>query len=355
MSEELLEQDSTTEVVESTEAQSDSQPTNAEPDVTPDDQEAEMRAAYEKATSKKWKDEASQPEDEDDQDDKAKAEVKDEPVKVELSDKARKQVAELGIAEDDALNKAITAFERQRFDEEEIERRLSKGEARFIEDGLALASQQKQVDSLFGKVGQLEKKSKDPEQARTDGPLPADLKAKLDEVLGTIAEDGLLEDHVPALGIAFTTVSQHYEDKLKASRQEIDQIKSEFDNQIIELGYLKVEAEIEKQRASLTSKYGQLKDDAANDKVLKMYDTFVLSGQYADKKPSEIYAEAADAVLGKESATSFADALAKKHLNRKMAQPNLPINKAPSVASMTEEQKQRMVYDKIVRESRRGH
>ena len=363
--------DSVDAALDTTEADTDSQPTNDVTDQASDtDQTAtddSMRLAYEKATGKKWKDEEGQPEDvEDEQPDKAKAEAeKGQPVAVELSDKAKKQVADLGIAEDDALKEAIRAFERHRFDEDEIERRLGKGEKKFIEDGLALAKQQKDVDSLYGRVGQLEKtpstSSKKDDGSESDKaskeplPIPDDVKAEIDKILEPLSSDELFKDYVPVLGMMATTLSNHYEAKSQQQKAEIDTIRDQFQQELQTLGYLKVDTAIEKARAELTAdKFPQLKDKTAHEKVLNMYDTFAASGRYNEKTPEQVYQEAAETVLSKDKATSYAEALAKRHLDRKKAQPSLPTNKAQSVASMSEDQKQRMVYDKIQRDRRRG-
>lgn len=361
--------DSAAETVETTEATSDSQPTN---DVTDQadgvDQTAtddSLQKAYEKATGKKWKDEAGQPEPDDDEKPEAKAEAKEgQPAEVELSDRAKKQVAELGITEDDALKEAIRAFERHRFDEEEIERRLGKGEKKFIEDGLALAKQQKEIDSLYGRVGQLEKKpashkdeagDESSEAKKEPLPIPDDVKAEIDKILEPLSSDELFKDYVPVLGMMATTLSNHYEAKSQQQKTEIDAIRSQFQQELQTLGYLKVDAAIEKARAELVAdKFPQLKDKAAHEKVLNMYDTFAASGRYGDKTPEQVYQEAADMVLSKDKAANWADALAKRHLDRKKAQPSLPTNKAQSAASMSEDQKQRMVFDKIKRQSRNG-
>lgn len=363
--------DSVDAALDTTEADTDSQPTNDVTDQASDtDQTAtddSMRLAYEKATGKKWKDEEGQPEDvEDEQPDKAKAEAeKGQPVAVELSDKAKKQVADLGIAEDDALKEAIRAFERHRFDEDEIERRLGKGEKKFIEDGLALAKQQKDVDSLYGRVGQLEKtpsastKKEDAGESNKASkeplPIPDDVKAEIDKILEPLSSDELFKDYVPVLGMMATTLSNHYEAKSQQQKAEIDTIRDQFQQELQTLGYLKVDTAIEKARAELTAdKFPQLKDKTAHEKVLNMYDTFAASGRYNEKTPEQVYQEAAETVLSKDKATSYAEALAKRHLDRKKAQPSLPTNKAQSVASMSEDQKQRMVYDKIQRDRRRG-
>lgn len=355
-----------TNAVESTEANTESQPTNDVTDQTDQTQvqatELEEQKAFERATGRNWKDKAGQPEGNDEDATETETEVKDEPVKVELSDKAKNQVADLGIKEDDALAKAITAFERQRFDEEEIERRLSKGEARFIEDGLALAQQQKQVDSLFGRLGQIEKKVTQPEQSgeqqgvKEPLPIPADIKAEIDAILQPLADDEIFKDAVPALGAMATTMSNHYEAKYKKQQEEVSRMQEQFQQELQSLGYLKTDAAIERTRAELLGiKYPQLKDKSSHDKVLEMYDTFAASGRYDEKTPEQVYAEAADYVLGKDNAMSFSEALAQRHLSRKKAQPTLPTNKAPSTAAMTQDDKDRLAFNRIKRQSAPGN
>lgn len=353
------------EVIETTEANTESQPTDDGTESTLVSQEtaseSELRKSFEKATGKKWNDKEGQPDDDEPEaKETAKTEAKSEPVKPELSEKSKKYLTDLGISENDALAKAITAFERQKFDEEEIERRLSKGESKFIEDGLVLAQQQKQVDSLFGRIGQLEKKPASQEKEEVESQdikepknIPADVKAEIDKVLETLANDELFKDAVPALGMMATTLSNHYEAKLQSQKSEVESMRQQFQAEVEKLQYLRVETSLEKARASLLGdKYPQLKDKAVHDKVLEMYDTFAASNRYNDKTPEQVYTEAAEMVLGKDEAKSFAEALIQKHLNRKKSQPTLPTNKAPSVAAMSEDEKQRLVFNKIKRQSR---
>lgn len=346
---------SATATVETTEANADSKPTEAAPVETVQDQvssqELAERKAFEKATGRKWKEDAGEPEGDDQAKPEAKAEVKDEPAKVELSDRAKKQITELGISEDDALAKAITAFERHKFGEDEIEARLSKGEKRFIEDGLELAKQQRDVDSAFGRLGQLEKRVTPQDKPSEPLTIPADVTAEIDKVLAPLADDPYLADSAPVFRQMVETVSKIYEAKAQQQQQAVEAMHTQLREELQQVRFIKVGAAIEQTRAKLLGeKFPQLKDQASHDKVLKMYDTFVDSRRYEDKTPEEVYSEAADLVLGKEQATTFSQALAQRHLDRKKSQPALPTNKAPSVAAMSQDAKDQLALNRIKRE-----
>lgn len=284
-----------------------------------------------------------------------------EPVKIEFTPKAKKYAEELGVTEDNALDKALSAYERTGlFTDEELLEKSQKNFQSFLEQGLKLAKNQRDTDKLYGKA---QRGDAEQQQTQDEGqpeellPIPEAVKKVMDEAFEPLANDEYLKDFVAPLGIAFTTVAEqlgkHYAAELNQTKQAYAESTQQLQQQLSNLSGAMVDMKLERERVSLVEKYPTLKDNAVNERVLKMYDTLATSGEF--KTPEDAYRKAVSAELGEETTMSLKMRMLTEQKNRKSGQPKVPGASQTEDRKPTPEEVDRMAFARAMKQNNRKY
>jgi len=283
----------------------------------------------------------------------------DQPAAIEFTPKAAKYAEQLGVSSDQALDVALAAFERiGAFTDDEIEAKFQKDSQSFIEQGLKLAKTQKDTDAAYSKAYQRSAKQDTPaeneqvaEAESEQVSFPDAVKKVIDEAFSEFQDD----DYVAPLGVAFTAVAEqlgkHYGAELKKATAAYTQSESRLQQQIHALNGFMVDATIEKSRASLVEQYPTLDDTAAQDRVLKMYDTLIESGEF--KSVDDAYRKAVSAELGEETTQTLKRRLLSVHNTKKLGQPKIPKQASSSERDLTHEEEDRRAFNAAMKRNNR--